>query len=163
MFILHNQVKLLLVVCPTQTVRCWQSAVISVNTLTVPNVYICFSYNKDQHALLLFFFEWRPIQDLNGEAQSPDRQSAKFVWWRSLDVPPLWRGVCEFSILIPECNRASPCQENRWRIEARSITPPPAWTVRMFYMQLSPSCSLMKKESVKALQTTCDMLMFQAS
>lgn len=42
----------------------------------------------------------------------------------------LWRGVCEFSILIPECNRASPCLENRWGIEARSITP--LWTVQPF-------------------------------
>lgn len=102
----------------------------------------------------LHMIEWRRIHcpaQTWGRALSPNTAG----WWCTICLAKgsghwflsLWRGVCEFSILIPECNRASPCLENHWGIEARSITP--LRTVRPLFMWLSPSCLLvgtMKKE-----------------
>lgn len=68
----------------------------------------------------------------------------------------LWRGVCEFSILIPEWNWASPCLENHWGIKARSITP--CWTVRPFYMWLGPSCSLAGNREERRCETLSEHL-----
>lgn len=142
-------------------------------------IYIRFSYNEqEQRALLLFCTnsdttDWRRMHYLvaKDKAQSPEDQTAgwcaEFAWRRSLGIFSLslsGGGLCEFSILIPECNRASPCLENRWGIEVRSITP--LWTVRPFYMWLSPSCSpvgTMKKEGVESFQSTRDTLVYEAS
>lgn len=104
-------------------------------------IYICFSH-QDRRALLLFCTssdttEWRWMHYLvaKDKAQSPENHTAagrcaEFACQRSLDISNFFFltvsggvRVCEFSILIPECNRASPRLENRWGIEARSITP----------------------------------------
>lgn len=73
-----------------------------------------------------------------------------------------WRGVCEFSILIPECNRASPWLENCWGIEARSITPPSGLSGR-FTCGWAQAAHWWRKKAWKVLKTMRDMLMFEAS
>lgn len=76
--------------------------------------------------------------------------------------PALWRGGFEFSILSPLCNRASPCLENCWGIKEWSITP--RWTVRLFYMWLSPRCTPVgATEGVKSFQNIYGMLACKAS
>lgn len=137
------------------------------------NVYICFSYSKDQHVCCCF----APTQTRSNEGECKILLQKHKVLKMELigRVQNLsGEGLWTFPLSGGECvNSAFWSQSEIERLLVRrtaeglrhnqSTPPHPPGTVRMFYMWLSPSCSLMKKESVKVLQTTCDMLMFQAS
>lgn len=130
--------------------------IISLKSSKYGNCWCTNLNSNDQAALLLLLYrlmmEWRWVHYLVSKHKHKSKLlvqnfSVKKVSGPSAPPPPFSRGVCEFSILIPESNGASPCLENHWRIEVRSITS--LWTVRPFYMWLSPSCSpvgTMKKE-----------------
>lgn len=141
--------------------KCSHSTFISVNT---PN----YGLRKVNSHLHLFQLQWTRLLCVLRccfiPTQARQNEGDCIIWLPKHKVPRsiLLGGVQNlpgeglwtcffFSILIPECNRASPCLENRWGIEARSITP--LWTVRPFYMWLSLSRSLagtMKKGGVKS-------------
>lgn len=89
-------------------------------------ICVCFASNiRASYAFLLFCT--KSVKLLGHQRQSTKSRETESTSRRSVDVlflPHSWGECVHSAFLILQCNRASPCLENRRGIEAPSIRPP---------------------------------------